>query len=131
MIKVYIASKLAYASRFRKFREEWKEENIDLHARWFDQAHIELNESPTPNDFRIFWMVDEEDVRTSDALILYAQEGDHLRGALVEAGIAIANKVLVIVVADHPDYGTWQWHPGVVHAGTFEHAKTLILRRFR
>jgi hypothetical protein len=131
MIKVYIASKLEYAPLFRDYREAWKKYNIDLHPRWFDQAHIELNETLSPNDFRIFWMVDEEDVKTSAALILYADAKDHLRGALVEAGIAIANKVLVILVGEHPDYGTWQWHPGVVHAGSFEHAKTLILRRFR
>lgn len=131
MIKVYIASKLNYAKQFRNYRTDWKVDGIDLHARWFDQAHIEQNSNPTPEDFHIFWLVDEEDVKTSQALILYAQENDKLRGALVEAGIAIAHGILVIVIGDHPDYGTWQYHPLVAKADSFDHAKIMILRRFR
>ncbi len=131
MIKIYIASKLNYAEKFRAYREQWKADGIDLHARWFDQAHIEQNEQPTPEDFHIFWLVDEEDVKTSQALILYGERNDKLRGALIEAGIAIAQGLLVIVVGDCPDFGTWQHHPLVCRADSFEHAKTMILRRFR
>lgn len=129
MIKVYIASKLSYADRFRKYREQWKADGIDLHARWFDQAIHE--DAASDEDFRIFWLVDEEDVKTSQAVIVYGEYADKLRGALVEAGIAIAHRILVIVIGDCPDYGTWQYHPMVVRAGTFEHAKQMILRRFR
>lgn len=128
--KVYIASKLKYAERFKQLRIHWAQ-SIDLHARWFDQAAIELEGEVDPTDFHIFWLVDEEDVRNSDAVIVYAEENDKLRGALVEAGIAIALGKLVIVVGDSPDFGTWQHHPTVTRAGSLEHAKTMILRRFR
>lgn len=131
MIKVYIASKLKYAKLFRNYRIQWKADKIDLHARWFDQAHIEQNSHASPEDFHIFWLVDEEDVKTSQALIIYGEKDDKLRGALVEAGIAIASGLLVIVIGDCPDFGTWQYHPLVIRAGSFEHAKTMIQRRFR
>jgi hypothetical protein len=129
MIKVYIASKLAYAERFRIMRMQWKREGIDLHARWHDQAQHE--ESATPEDFHIFWLVDEEDVKRSNAVIVYAEPQDKLRGALIEAGIAIGAGILTILVGDSPDFGTWQHHPCVLRAATLEYAKLLILRRFR
>lgn len=129
-IRVYIASKLLYAARFRRMREVWQIDSIDLHARWFDQAEHELKEEPTPEDFHIYWLVDEEDVKSSNAVIVYGERGDKLRGALIEAGIAIGAGILTIVVGDCEDFGSWQHHPNVVRAASLEYAKTLILRRF-
>jgi hypothetical protein len=135
MVKVYIASKLANARHIiDQYRGPWLRDGIDVHARWLDQATIELSDlniAESQPDMSIFWRVDEEDVRDADALIVFALPGDRLRGALVEAGIAIANGVLVIVVGAHPDFGTWQYHPGVVRAADMDHAKTMLLRRFR
>lgn len=130
MIKVYIASKLKNAKHFQELRREWRSHGIDLHARWFNQAHIEQTTEPTPEEFHIFWLVDEEDVLDSDAVIVYGQKGDILRGALVEAGLAIGAKKLVILVGDN-DFGTWRHHPQVVEADNLNFARELILRRFR
>jgi hypothetical protein len=131
MIKVYIASKLKYADEFREHRALWKLSGIDLHARWFDQAIIEQTQQATPQDFHIFWLVDEEDVKESDAVIVFGAMGDKLRGALVEAGIAIGQGILTILVGDCEDFGTWQHHPVVTRANTLEQAREMILRRFR
>jgi hypothetical protein len=132
MIKVYIASKLHYADKFQKLRATWKNDSIDLHARWHDQAALEHEgHSLSPEDFHIFWSVDEEDVKMSDAIILYGESHDKLRGALVEAGMAIGAGILTILVGDCPDFGTWQHHPVVVKADSLEHARTMLLRRFR
>lgn len=128
MTKVYIASKLKYAPMFRSIRDSWKPEGIELHARWFDQVQHE--ETATPDDFKIFWRVDEHDVKTSRAVIVYAQEGDELRGALIEAGIAIGNRILVILVGECASYGTWQHHPCVVRATGLDHAFEMILRLY-
>lgn len=128
-MKVYIASKLHHAVRWKKLRIQWAPQ-IDLHARWFDQAHIEQNEKPSKEDFKIFWQVDAEDVANSDALIIYGEKDEVLRGALIEAGIAIANNILVLTVGDG-NFGTWRNHPCVVEAVTLEYAKTMLLRRFR
>lgn len=130
MIKVYIASKLTYAAKLRQLREEWKVDSIDLHARWFDQAHLETHGNPTPDEFHIHWLVDEEDVKRSDAVIVYGLPEDKLRGALIEAGIAIACGILTIVVGDSPDYGTWQHHPVVAKADSLEHARDMLKKRF-
>ena len=132
MINVYIASILKYAKMFCDLRDEWKDKNIHLYARWHDMAQLELDKSSelSPADFHIFWSVDEEDVRHSDALIVYGELNDNLRGALVEVGMAIALGKLVIVVGECKDFGTWQYHPSVVCANDFYHAKTMILRRF-
>lgn len=131
MVKVYIASKLKYAAQFRKLRTEWASIGIDLHARWHDQAIIEEEIGAGPIDFHIFWLVDEEDVKSSQAVIVYGNPGDKLRGALVEAGIAIGQGLLTILVGDCEDFGTWQYHPTVLRASSLEQAKILIQRRFR
>jgi hypothetical protein len=132
MIKVYIASKLQYAERFRAARNDWAMDGITLHARWFDQAKLEhAAHALSAEDFHIFWLVDEEDVKMSDAVIVYGETQDKLRGALVEAGIAIGAGILTILIGNCPDFGTWQHHPVVARATSFEHAKEMILRRFR
>jgi len=133
VIKVYIASKLHYAKDFQRTRATWLHDGIDLHARWHDQAALELapEHCLSPEDFHIFWQVDEEDVKTSHAVIVYGEKRDKLRGALVEAGIAIGAGILTILVGDCDDFGTWQHHPVVARATSMEHAKTMILRRFR
>lgn len=131
-MKVYIASKLHYAEKFQKLRTAWIEDGIDLHARWHDQAALEHpGHDLSSEDFHIFWLVDEEDVKVADALILYGEPHDKLRGALVETGIAIGRGILVILVGDCPDFGTWQHHPCVARADSMEHARTMLLRRFR
>lgn len=131
MIRVYIATKLHYAQRIQSLRKEWLSEGIDIHARWHNQAHLESAEyNMTPNDFAVFWLVDEEDVKTADAVIVYGEPGDNLRGALVEAGMAIGSNILTIVCGENDNFGTWQHHPRVLKAATLEYAKRLILRRF-
>jgi hypothetical protein len=60
-------------------------------------------------------------------VLVYAEDGEHLRGALIEAGMAIALGKRVIVVGDHPDFGTWQHHPNVAYATDLSHAKSQLL----
>ena len=129
MTTVYIASKIAYAAKFSELRTEWMNHGLFINSRWLDQAQYE--DESTPNDFKLFWQVDHQDVMECDVLVLYGEKTDKLRGALIEAGIALAFGKNVIVVGDSPDYGTWQYHPMVLQASSFEHAKTLIKRRFR
>jgi hypothetical protein len=76
---------------------------------------------------RNFWLDDVHDVLSADVLIAFAMEGDKLRGALVEAGIAIGAGKRVIVVGKHADYGTWQHHPAVERAHNLGHAIDLAM----
>ena|SRR5438309_255045 len=128
-MKVYIASKIMYAERFRRLRTEWNAHRVEIYSRWLDQAVHE--NSATPDDFHIFWLTDEQDVKESDAVIVYGETGDTLRGALVEAGIAIGAGIPVIIVGDSPSFASWQYHPKVVRADSLEHARHMLLRLFR
>lgn len=110
MIRVYTASKLKHAAMWREMCATTP--HIQAHARWL--KHNAMGTPPdTPEHAAEFWMQNEQDVRDADAVLVYAAEDDHLRGALVEAGIAIATGVPVLVIGNHHDYGTWQHHPCV------------------
>jgi hypothetical protein len=122
MIRVYTASKLSTAPLWRTLDAEWP--CVFFHARW-----LKHNVIGTPDDAEFaarFWVEDHEDVATADAVMLYAETGQHLRGALVEAGIALALKIPVVIVGDHPDYGTWRYHPGCIRVASLEDAYDLF-----
>lgn len=124
MIRVYTASKLSTAAFWRDLQKRWN--HVIFHARW-----LRHNEIGTPDELEFaprFWKEDELDVMHADAVLVYAREGEHLRGALVEAGMAIAYGVSVIVVGKHPDYGTWQHHPMVTRMDTIESAGEYLKR---
>lgn len=120
MKRVYFASKLGHGPRWRAITDP----RIHAHARWL--KHNQLGTPDTAEFASRFWVEDHEDVATADAVIVYGEEGEHLRGALVEAGIAIALKVPVYVIGDHADYGTWQYHPGVTRCATLDAAFDLL-----
>jgi len=118
MKRVYFASKLSEAPVWRDICA--KSHEIIAHARWL--KHNKLGTPDTPDKAVRFWIEDEEDIVSADAVVVYAKEGQHLRGALIEAGIAIAIRKPLYVVGDHPDYGTWRWHPAVKIVATIEDA---------
>lgn len=121
-LKVYTASKLAQAPRWRDLHEAWPE--IEFTARW---VTLHVGERADHACFaRVFWEHDLADVVASDVVLLYAEEDEHLRGGLVEAGMAIALGKAVIVVGDHPDYGTWQFHPRVQRVPDLAYARMLL-----
>lgn len=122
MKRVYFASKLKHAPMWRKLCAE--NNHIIAHARWL--KHSTLGTPDTPDNARRFWIEDEEDILTADIVVVYAEPSEHLRGALVEAGLAIANRKTLIVVGQHPDYGTWQYHPGVIRIETLDETLKFI-----
>ncbi len=85
---------------------------------------------PSPDEAREFWKENQQDIETADALLLYVEQGDHLKGALVEVGIAIANDVPVIIVGEHPDHGTWKYHRDVEWAEDIDDAIGMIRELF-
>ena len=120
MKRVYFASKLKHRAKWRAL----KDMRVHAHARWL--RHNEIGTPDTPEFASRFWVEDHEDVAAADYVIVYAEQGEHLRGALVEAGIAIALDVPVLVIGDHPDFGTWQHHPSVTRCATLDDAFNLI-----
>lgn len=67
-------------------------------------------------DFADLWTRCVNEAASADALILYAMPDDHLKGALVEVGAALARQVPVYIVAPHgcPSIGSFTRHP-LVH----------------
>lgn len=120
---VYTASKLCHASKWLALRSLWPE--VHFTARW---PHLVGNVSDEEVNAALFWLRDIADVQKSDVVLLYAEEGEHLRGALVEAGAALGLGKRVICVGDHPDYGTWRFHPMVTRLPTLEAARADLAK---
>jgi len=121
MASVYTASKLRHGPMWIRLREE--RQDVFFTARWPD---IEGHVPDTPENAVAFWHHDVADVRKADAVLVYAEPEDKLRGALVEAGIALGLGKQVVVVGDNADFGTWQYHPLVQRAKTIDEALLLI-----
>ena len=123
-LKIYIASKFAHGKRWRALELEWEE--FYFTSRWPTLYHDSV---PDEGVFtKIGWIHDIEDVTRADVVLVYGgdQDDDHLRGALVEAGAALALGKMVVVVGSNPDFGTWQHHPNVHPVGTLEAARILL-----
>lgn len=120
-IKIYGASKLDEAQTWR----DLKNASIHLVSRW-PNTFKEDNDT-SPGECRKGWIENEEDIRAADILIvLPPRNGGNLRGALVEAGMAIGLGKKVIIVGQCPDYGTWRWHPTVYNYSTLEAAISFL-----
>lgn len=122
MIRVYTTSKLSRAATWRRLAETWQ--CAHFHARWLKYDLIGTPD--TAEHAAKFWLEDQEDVACADVVLVWAEEGEYLRGALVEAGMALAAGVPVVVVGEHPDYGTWQHHPNVVRATDIDDAHEIL-----
>lgn len=122
IIRVYTASKISQAPLWKRLQTEWPE--IEFTARW-----VVHHAGHTPDEgyyAQIFWQQDHEDIIKSDALMLYGESGEKLRGGLVEAGMALALGKPVVVVGSHDDYGTWQYHRGVHRVPGLNEARMLL-----
>jgi nucleoside 2-deoxyribosyltransferase len=125
--KVYTASKLKHASMWRDLRSIWSS-HVEFTARWPD---LEDKLSDDECFAREFWRHDIQDIARADCVLVYAEPGEHLRGALVEAGAGIALGKHVVLVGEHPDYGTWQYHPMVTKVDSLGWARAAIIGTFR
>lgn len=107
---IYTASKIHNAALFRTLRMNYPE--FEFTARWIDLDQHEG--TATTLDFRRFWIIDVADVCRSDFVLVYANTSDEpLRGALVEAGVAIGRGIHVLAVGDARCFGSWHNHPFV------------------
>lgn len=114
-LRVYGASKLRDYLVWHEFKEKYPD--VELVSRW-PFKHVDI---PDSKEFaEQFWLEDEQDVTSSD--VVFVLPADDLRGALVEAGMAIAAGKWVMVIGDCAAYGTWQWHPAVYHVMNLDEA---------
>jgi len=121
MLKIYIASKFKHGERWNNGLEFSR---FDLVSRWI--THYAGQVPDEPQFCKIGWIHDLEDVARADALVVYAESGEHLCGALVEVGAALALGKHVVLVGEHPDWGTWQYHPLVHKVLTVDAAEQIL-----
>ncbi len=129
-LKIYTASKISDAPVWQALSEQWPE--IIFTAHW----PFHIGQIPDEHFYaKVFWQHDLEDITKADGVLLWTQHAtmkdpsepwSKLRGALVEAGMAIAQGKFVILIGAHPDYGSWQYHPQCYIVPGFDEARLLL-----
>ena len=109
MIRIYTASKLRHGPMWRNLCDHSR--RFIFHARWL--KHNKMGTPDTREEAVEFWRQDIQDVLTADAVIVYSENDEVLRGALVEVGVALSSGIPVFVIGHSTSYGTWQYHKGV------------------
>src|SRR5262245_26390285 len=111
-LKVYTASCLHHRAMWRELAEQWTPD-VEFCAGWIrlEDDVFAMNEND-PKALLEHWLRDSREIAQCDVVMVNAAVSDKLRGALVEAGMGLAHGKPVLVIGTHPDYGTWQHHPG-------------------
>jgi hypothetical protein len=116
---IYIASRASIPARAAQWRYLRDVEGWNIISSWIDEA----GEGETDN-FSELWVRIENEIRSAERLILYAEEADFpLKGAYIEVGFALAFGIKVFVVApgvtieprSRRPIGSWMDHPLVAH----------------
>lgn len=102
---IYVASKIRHAPIWRQFRSE----GFLIISSWLDAPWIDAGVVPTSEQLTSIWKDVIDEVKACSAVIVYAEPGDVLRGAYVEAGAALACGKPVYVIGSVE--GDWLHHP--------------------
>jgi len=130
---VYIASRASIPARAAQWKHLRDVEGWHIVSSWIDEA----GEGQT-DDFSELWVRIETEIKGSERLILYVESDDFpLKGALIEAGIALAAGVPIYVVApgvtieprSRRPVGSWVDHPLVKIVPDMETALAGATRR--
>lgn len=121
-VGTYIASRASIPQRAAAWRELRDVDGYKITSSWIDE------DGPGETvDLGALWERIAREVAKSERLILYVEPDDFpLKGALIEVGIAIANRIPIRIVApgvtlDPVSYrpiGSWSRHPLVLYAPT-------------
>lgn len=118
----YVASRASNPERPKMWRD-LRDSGVNIISSWIDDNDVEVI------DFSELWDRIEGEIFKCDILIFYAEEEDFpLKGAYVEAGMAIAfhKKVFVVTKNFTPEsftckpIGSWINHPSVTIVKTLE-----------
>ncbi len=111
---IYMASKAVHGPRWRKLRDAgWP-----IISTWIDEA-----EAGRTTDWADLWDRCATEPARAAVTVLYAKEGETLKGALAEIGAALSHgrKVIVVGPVDH----TWTKHRNVHRAADLTEAREL------
>lgn len=126
MLRVYTASKIDKAPMWKSLMHDPDWSHVFFHSRWVKSVLTNKLADVSPDNAARAWIEDLEDVKSADYLLVYGESGEHLRGALVEVGVALSETVPVIAVGEHPSFGTWQYHPLVIRLNSLNTAADYL-----
>jgi hypothetical protein len=115
---VYTASKTRHAPIWRGLRSA----GVPVISTWIDEAGPGETAS-----FSDLWIRCIREASTAGALLVYAEEGDVLKGGFVEVGAALGNGVPVFAVGTQPGW-SFTSHPLVTKCASVAEAMGLALR---
>ncbi len=122
-LSIYFASKTNHAHIGKLLQTSWTE--FTWTSRWplyVGKVEHFQNEAMA----KIGWEYDLADIQAANVVLVFSKSEDTLRGALVEAGMAIALGKKVLVVGENDSYGTWQYHPLVLKARDIAEARQVL-----
>jgi hypothetical protein len=108
---IYIASKSTHGARWRSLRAA----GVPIISTWIDEA-----EPGATSDWPDLWSRCVGEAACADALVVYREEGETLKGAWVEVGAALAAGRKVYAVGC--DEFSVRHHPNFHVAGTLDQA---------
>jgi hypothetical protein len=113
----YVASKTRHAPMWRAIRDK----GISINSTWIDEAG--LGETP---DYRDLASRCINEASTADSVIIYAEPGDTLQGALLECGAALASGRPVVCVGGNERFSrVFAYHPLMHSADSLDDAFVL------
>lgn len=119
MSRIYIASKARHAHLWRELRDA----GVPIISTWIDEAG-----PGETSDFANLWERCIHESAECDALIVYREYGDVLKGAFIETGSALASGKPVYAVGFSGN-DSFLNHPLVTDCSSVAHALHLIASR--
>lgn len=118
---VYVSSKLRH-------RDMWMASGIPTTSTWI------LGEELPPEQCSAMWDRYRDEIRRSDAIVLYVEPEDQLKGCMLELGMAfMAEQPLIVVwqgtIRDlAAKIGTIVYHDSVVIVGAIDEVRPILKR---
>jgi hypothetical protein len=113
---IYVVSKVRHAEVWKGLRDR----GFPIMSSWIDDGlEHEI-------DFSEAWPRYLSEAGQATYAIVFATEGEVLKGGLLEAGAALANGAHVFVVGDVPQLRTVRYHPRLKPATSIQHATSMI-----
>jgi len=116
---IYVASKAVHGPRWRDMRAA----GVPIVSTWIDEAEVGAT-----SDWADLWERCIREASSARAVLVYVEEGETLKGALVEAGAGLACGVSVHVVCPLGFDHTFLRHPLVRRHETLRDALVAIAR---
>lgn len=98
MSGIYVASKAKHGPIWLGYRQM----GFNICSTWINEW-----QAGATKDYEDLWQRCSREAAEADVLVIYAEKGDNMKGALLEAGIAIGRGAVVLVVGGVEDLGSW------------------------